>query len=394
MNQQTVQTEPILPGQWLGMLGGGQLGRMFCQAAQRMGYRVVVLDPDPVSPTGMLADRHLVCGYDDVSGLEALAAQCAAVSTEFENVPASTLEWLAQRVCVRPSAGAVAIAQDRLREKAFLVQAGVPVAPHAPAVHGAALAHVDAALFPGILKRARLGYDGKGQARVADRAQALRAWQALGATDCVLEAHLPLAFEVSVVLARDAAGHCAVYPPLRNVHRDGILAATWADALESEPQLAQQAQALAQRIAARLDYVGVLCVEFFVLNDGRLLVNEIAPRPHNSGHVTMDGSVCSQFEQQVRVLAGMPLGDTSSLRSAIMLNILGDIWFQAGTDIAREPDWARVLALSGTHLHLYGKQSVRKGRKMGHINIVGATPTLTQRTAAQAAQILGMEFIS
>lgn len=384
----------ILPGDWLGMLGGGQLGRMFCQAAQRMGYRVAVLDPDPDSPAGALADRHIATDYEDEAGLAALAGQCAAITTEFENVPAATLRRLAERCSVRPGAGAVAIAQDRAVEKAFLVRTGIPVAPHAAVGTADALADVPDALFPGILKRARLGYDGKGQVRVASRAQARQAWHDLGGVDCVLEALQPLAFEVSVVLARDAVGRLAAWPPLRNEHREGILAVTVADALADQPALAQEAGRLASRIAQGLEYVGVLCVEFFVLDDGRLLVNEIAPRPHNSGHCTLDGSICSQFEQQVRVLAGMPLGDTASRCSAIMLNILGDAWFTGDGDETREPAWEQVLAIPGACLHLYGKRSVRRGRKMGHVNVVGATPEQAHQRMAQVADALRIAFTS
>lgn len=376
------------------MLGGGQLGRMFCHAAQRLGYRVAVLDPDPDSPAGAVADRHIQTGYDDPVGLDQLAAQCRAITTEFENIPAQTLATLAQRVTVRPGADAVSIAQDRIREKAFFVQSGVAVAPYAEIRGTNDIRSAPDSLFPGILKAARFGYDGKGQARVLDRQQAIAALKEFGAVDCVLEALLPLAFEVSIVLARNHSGAAAHYPPIRNEHREGILAVSSSDALALQPDLAQSAVESALVIAETLNYVGVLCVEFFVLDDGTLLVNEVAPRPHNSGHYTLDASITSQFEQQVRVLAGMPLGSSGTTQAAIMLNLLGDLWFEPGSDQPREPAWGRVLDVDGAHLHLYGKSSVRKGRKMGHINVVGSSPAKVQEAAAQVAEALGMSWNS
>lgn len=382
----------LLPGEWLGMLGGGQLGRMFCHAAQSMGYRVAVLDPDADSPAGAVADLHIRSSYDDASGLSQLAGRCRAITTEFENIPAQSLADLAQHVQVRPGASAVAITQDRIREKSFFVQAGVPVAPYAEILDEAAIQAAPDALFPGILKAARFGYDGKGQARVQSRAEALAALRDFGNVPCVLEALLPLSNEVSIVLARDHHGTIACYPPVQNLHRDGILAISMSDALSLQPDLAQQAKLAASAIAEQLDYVGVLCVEFFVLHDGRLIVNEVAPRPHNSGHYTMDASASSQFEQQVRTLAGMPLGATDSVQPAVMLNVLGDIWFLDGRDQPQEPAWDRVLALPGVHVHLYGKTVVRRGRKMGHVNVVAASAQLVQQRAEQAAQILGIVF--
>lgn len=382
----------ILPGDWLGMLGGGQLGRMFCHAAQRMGYRVAVLDPDPDSPAGVIADLHIQSAYDDKTGLERLVQRCRAISTEFENVPADTLAWLAGHAHVRPDAKAVAVTQDRIREKAFFSEQGVPVAPYAAIQHIDDIQATSDHLYPGILKAARLGYDGKGQVHVANQEQARQAFVELGQVDCVLEAMLPLANEVSVILARDAAGSLTCYPPVHNEHRNGILAISTSNALQDDPSLAQQAIQLASSIAVKLDYVGVLCIEFFILEDGSLIVNEMAPRPHNSGHYTMDASISSQFEQQVRVLAGMPLGNTSSHSPAIMINILGDIWFTHDSDSPQEPAWGRVLAIPGAHLHLYGKTSVRRGRKMGHVNIVGASPQETREAARHVAQILRIPF--
>lgn len=383
---------PIAPGDWLGMIGGGQLGRMFCHAAQSLGYKVAVLDPDAASPAGAVADMHIQASYDDESGLKQLAARCKAVTTEFENVPAQSLQMLAaQGASVRPAAPAVAIVQDRISEKAFIQSAGVPVAPYVP-VHSAA--DLDAApdtLFPGILKAARLGYDGKGQARVSNRQEAQQAFADFGVA-CVLEALMPLASELSVVMARGADGKTAFYPPAQNEHREGILAVSSVDALAAGQALAALAVQAAHAIAEGLQYVGVLCVEFFVLQDGSLIVNEIAPRPHNSGHYTMNASISSQFEQQVRVTAGLPLGSTASQCSVVMLNILGDVWFDPVTNSKREPDWAAVLAVPGAKLHLYGKAEARRGRKMGHVNVLGASLPEAQAAAAQVAQVLGMPF--
>ncbi len=383
---------PVMPGQWLGMLGGGQLGRMFCHAAQQMGYRVAVLDPDPASPAGAVADWHIQQPYDETDALDALAQRCLAITTEFENVPAQSLAWLEERVVVRPNASAVAVVQDRIREKAFFVEAGVPVAPYAEIIHERDLDQAPVDLFPGILKAARFGYDGKGQVRVQSVAEAHAAWHELGGVACVLEALMPLKQEVSVVLARDHRDHIACYPATANEHRDGILAVSTSDALEPSSPLASQARDAAAAIARQLDYVGVMCVEFFILEDNRLVANEVAPRPHNSGHYTMDGCLCSQFEQQVRMVAGMPVGPTGNTHSTIMLNILGDIWFQDGADEPREPAWDQVLAIPEARLHLYGKTQVRHGRKMGHVNIVADNLAQARLAASNVAGILGIAW--
>ena len=379
---------PLAPGAWLGVLGGGQLGRMFCQAAQALGYRVAVLDPAESCPAGVVADAHICAAYDDAAGLDQLARRCAAVTTEFENVPADSLRHLARTRITAPAGDAVAVAQDRLAEKSYIQAAGVPVAPHA-AIH--TLADVDSCadtLFPGILKTVRLGYDGKGQVRVASRDEARQAFGALHGVPCILEALQPLDYEISVVVARDLHGRAVSYPPSRNTHRDGILALSIVDG--SVPAaIADQARAQALSLASHLNYHGVLCVEFFVLRDGRVLANEMAPRPHNSGHYTQDGCLVSQFEQQARVMAGLPLGDTDTLRPAAMLNLLGDLWFDA-QGRTREPDWASVLAVPGTRLHLYGKADARRGRKMGHINILGADAAQLHTRIARVAAVLGL----
>jgi 5-(carboxyamino)imidazole ribonucleotide synthase len=381
----------ILPGATLGVLGGGQLGRMFVHAAQAMGYFTAVLDPDADSPAGLVSHHHIRTGYDDPQGLAALAQACAAVTTEFENVPAAALDTLARSLPVSPAGSAVAIAQDRAREKAHFVQCGVPVAPHAVIETPAQLAAVDAALLPGILKTARLGYDGKGQARVRTPGELAAAWEQLGRVPCVLEQMLPLAHECSVIVARGRDGTVVHLPVQRNLHRGGILAVTEVYEGNLPPALASQALAAAKSVANGLQYVGVLCVEFFVLQDGRLVVNEIAPRPHNSGHYSQDACDVSQFALQVRCMAGLPLTPPRQHSPAIMLNLLGDLWFAHGGDAPASPAWDRVLALPGCHLHLYGKTQPKRGRKMGHLNVTGSTAEQVRATALQAADILGIE---
>lgn len=389
----TATVFPIAPGNWLGVMGGGQLGRMFCHAAQSLGYKVAVLDPAAQCPAGATADLHIQSAYDDPQGLDRLAGLCRATTTEFENVPAASLERLAARSRVSPSALAVAVAQDRIREKAFILDMGIQVAPYAVI---RTLADIDAApanLFPGILKAATLGYDGKGQLRVKTRAQAREALASFRQAPCVLEALLPLAAEISLVIARDFTGQTALYPVAVNEHRDGILAvSTVAAGLATDTALHAQASAAALAIAQGLDYHGVLCVEFFVLEDGRLIVNEMAPRPHNSGHYTMNACIASQFEQQARIMAGMPLGSTRGVCPAIMLNILGDVWFDNHSGTMREPDWAAVLAAPNAKLHLYGKLEARRGRKMGHVTVLGATLEEARAEASQVARALGVSF--
>lgn len=378
----------IAPGEWLGLLGGGQLGRMFCHAAQSMGYRVAVLDPGKEGPAASVADMHICANYEDQGALLKLAQHCRAVTTEFENVPARSLEALSVHCRVAPGAGAVRIVQDRIEEKAFITSQGVAVAPHVPVRSAEDLSKAPATLFPGILKVARLGYDGKGQARVQSREEALRAFESFGGVPCVLEAMLGLASELSVVLARGLDGHIEIFPVARNVHHQGILAISTVDVMPL-PQAAEATEA-AIRIAQGLEYVGVLCVEFFVLQDGRLLVNEIAPRPHNSGHFSMNACVTSQFEQQARVMAGLPLGSTRLLTPVIMLNILGDAWHADASHEKREPNWPAVLSMPGTSLHLYGKREARRGRKMGHVNCTGLTLDQARLTANRVVEALGL----
>jgi 5-(carboxyamino)imidazole ribonucleotide synthase len=373
----------IAPGATLGLLGGGQLGRMFTVAARTLGYRVTVLDPDPLSPAAEFATGHLNTAYTHPVSLAELAQTCAAVTTEFENAPAEALDTLAEKTVVRPSGNAVAVAQDRSREKGFIASHGLPVGPFAdvrgPADFDAALAAVK---LPAILKTARFGYDGKGQAAIASRADLERVFESWKRVPCVLEERLALELEISVILARAADGRIEVFPVAENLHARGILDITIAPARIPDA-LAAQATELASRLADALDYVGVLAVEMFVVG-GRLLVNEIAPRPHNSGHYTIDACRTSQFEQQVRVLCGLPLGDPTLHTPAVMVNLLGEIWGGG------EPRWEAVLRHAGAHLHLYGKREPRPGRKMGHVTVCEASLARALEVAMAIRHDLGI----
>ncbi|MFN9472425.1 5-(carboxyamino)imidazole ribonucleotide synthase [Acidovorax sp.] len=385
----TTLSAPLLPGATLGVLGGGQLGRMFVHTAQAMGYFTAVLDADPTSPAGLVSHHHIETGYEDAAGLAELARVADAVTTEFENVPATALAALGALRPVSPAAGAVAVAQDRAQEKAHFMRCGVACAPYAVIETAEQLAAVPADLLPGILKTARMGYDGKGQVRVKTAAELAAAWDSVGQVACVLEKMLPLALECSVIVARGADGACVHLPVQRNLHREGILAVTEVHAGNLPDALARQAIAGAISIAVGLSYVGVLCVEFFVLQDGSLVVNEIAPRPHNSGHYSQNACDVSQFELQVRTMAGLPLTQPRQHSPAVMLNLLGDLWFAADGS-AQTPPWAEVLALPGTHLHLYGKRDAKRGRKMGHLNITADSADAARATALKAAALLGI----
>lgn len=408
--------QPRMPGT-LGVLGGGQLGRMFVHAAQTLGFRTVVLDPDPHSPAGQVAHRHLRAAYTDEAALAEMAQACDAVTTEFENVPAQALRALAAHRPVAPSAEAVATCQHRALEKAHFKACGVPCVPHARLESPADLQAIGEELFPAILKTATLGYDGKGQARVERLADLPLAWAALREVPCLLEKRVALAAELSVVVARDAAGHVVHLPVQQNLHRDGILAVTVVPAPDVPHDVAAQAVQRARAVAESLGYVGVLCVEFFLLEDGSLLANEMAPRPHNSGHYSIDACDLSQFDLQLRAMAGLPLVMPRLHSPAVMLNLLGDLWFQgrqgdehgvagdgfdaaprsmggaagsAADPVAVEPPWAQVLALPGVHLHLYGKTEPRHGRKMGHLTVTAADAATAIAVAAKAARRLGL----
>jgi 5-(carboxyamino)imidazole ribonucleotide synthase len=364
---------------------------MFVHAAQVHGYRVVVLEPDMASPAGGSAEQQLKAPYLDAAALLQLGQSCQAVTTEFENVPAAALRDLAQHCQVAPSADAVEVCQHRVREKACFARAGVPCAPHARLASLADAANPAlAGLLPGILKTASMGYDGKGQARVSTLANLQAAWQALGEVECVLEQRLDLRTEISVIVARGADGQMVHLPVQQNLHRDGILAVTQVPAPDVDAATAQAAVARAQQLAQTLSYVGVLCVEFFVLQDGSLVANEMAPRPHNSGHYSIDACDISQFDLQVRTLTGLPLVQPRQHSAAVMLNLLGDLWFDGVSASPQTPGWARVLALPGARLHLYGKHEPRRGRKMGHLTLTADSMHAAREQAQVAAQSLGL----
>ncbi|UXY15722.1 5-(carboxyamino)imidazole ribonucleotide synthase [Chitiniphilus purpureus] len=361
--------KPILPPAMLGILGGGQLGRMFAVAARTMGYRVTVLDPDPAAPAAAFADVHLCRPYTDEAALHTLADSCAAVTTEFENVNADSMRWLAaQGVPVSPSGDCVAIAQDRIAEKTFVRQAGLATAPFLAVRTARDLEGDLSPYLPGILKTARLGYDGKGQARVETAEAARYALSEFKHQPCVLEKLMPLQTEISVIVTRSARNEVTSFPVAENQHAGGILDVSIVPA-RVPAGVAERARAMAMQLAEALDYVGVLAVEFFVLQDDTLVINEMAPRPHNSGHYTLDATLTSQFEQQVRAMCGLYPGRTELLSPVVMVNLLGDVWGETG----EEPDWEILLTAPNTKLHLYGKAQARIGRKMGHFNVLAAS---------------------
>jgi 5-(carboxyamino)imidazole ribonucleotide synthase len=388
--------EPILPGSYLGILGGGQLGRMFTQAAQAMGYKVCVLDPGADSPAGSIAEKYIQANYTDKAALQEMASICQSVSTEFENVPAQALDELeALGVFVAPRSSCVSLAQNRVAEKKFLAtwkaETNIGPVPYFVIEHDADIANVPADLFPAILKTARMGYDGKGQVTVNAAQELTLAWNELGRVPCVLEKRMELDFEVSALVVRGYDDAVVAYPVSQNIHRDGILHTSTVPAPSLKPQQEKKIIDAAKALIRKIDYVGVLCVEFFVLKGGDIVANEIAPRPHNSGHYTMNACVTSQFEQQVRAMARLPLGDTRLLSSVSMLNLLGDLWFEGSEDRPIEPAWNIVLAHPDAKLHLYGKSEPRMGRKMGHINCLGESLNQARQSCAAVAGELGIE---
>ena len=357
----------IEPGAAIGVLGGGQLGRMFAIAARRMGYRVHTYSPDFDTPTGQVSDVEVEAPYDDLDAVASFARAVRVVTFEFENVPAATAEEAARHAPVRPSGHVLHVTQNRLREKDFLRRAGVPVAPYAPVRSEAEARAAGVAVgFPAVLKSAAWGYDGKGQARVASEAELLAAHAALGGAEAVLEAFVDFRCELSVVAARGLDGAFIHYGLLENHHARHILDITVAPA-RCPSRVRSEAAEIARCLLERLDVTGVLCVELFLTRDDRLIVNELAPRPHNSGHLTFDACVTSQFEQQLRAICGLPLGSSELLRPAAMANLLGDLWQQG-----RAPDWSRACVDPNVKLHLYGKARAYPGRKMGHLTAFGA----------------------
>ena len=373
----------ILPGATLGVLGGGQLGRMFTAEARRMGYRVVVLDPDPVAPAGQLADHHIVRSWRDPDALAELARTCDALTIEFDNAPTDVLRAMAAHLPVRPGADAVAITQDRCEEKRFLNAIDVPTAEWAAVQRGDPVneAWRSIGAVTAILKTARTDAGGKGQEIIASSEELPAALVRLGNVPCILERRVPLTCEISVMVSRGIDGTVVTWPVAENVHRDGILHTSVVPAMVAD-DVALEAQALAERIVERMDYVGVMGVECFVVDGNRLLVNELAPRAHNSGHWTLDGSLTSQFEQQVRALTGLPLGATAAHAPVAMVNLLGDLWRNG------EPHWERALTMPKVRLHLYGKRDPRPGRKMGHLTAMADTPKLALDTALIAWRFL------
>lgn len=359
---------PLAKGSWLGILGGGQLGRMSAEAARRLGYRVRTYDPAPQACAAAVADEHVTAAWDDGAALDRFAEGCGRITLEFENIPPATVERLSRRVACHPAAAALATCQNRRREKEFLRASGIPCAPFevvaAPGDLAPALARIG---FPSVLKTADFGYDGKGQAKLPDAgADLAAAWARMGGASAVLEGWVPFDLEISVLVARGADGATAAFPPAENHHRNHILHLSLSPA-RIPADLARRAESLACDVAGRLGLVGLLGVEMFVVGD-RLLVNELAPRPHNSGHQTLDANVTSQFEQHIRAVCGLPLGDPSALRPAAMVNLLGDLWKEG-----REPDWSPVRRDPAARLHLYGKGRPAPGRKMGHVTVTAAT---------------------
>lgn len=359
---------PFLPGAVLGVLGGGQLGRMFAIAARTMGYRVSVLAPGEDTPTGQIAYRETRAAYDDLEAVDRFAREVDVVTFEFENIPAAAVDVAARHAPVRPCGDLLLATQNRRREKATLAGHGLPVARHAVLTGQGDVASAATSVgFPAVVKTASWGYDGKGQRMVADADELATALTELGSGPWVMEEFVRFDAEISVVGARGVDGEVALYDPVLNHHSNHILDVTLCPAPVSA-ETRERAQDLTRRVLEAFDVVGVLCVEFFLLPDGGLVVNEVAPRPHNSGHVTIDSHVCSQFEQQVRAVCGLPLGTAErKVPAAAMANLLGDLWAD-GT-----PDWSALLAHPGVRLHLYGKGEARPGRKMGHLSVAAAT---------------------
>jgi 5-(carboxyamino)imidazole ribonucleotide synthase len=376
----------------IGILGGGQLGRMFCHAAQQLGFKTTVLDADNTSPAGLIAHEHIQAAYDDLTALKQLAQHCEAITTEFENVPADSLAYLATITPVYPSHTAVRVCQDRTLEKQWFADCQIACAPNVTLTQAQDCLTVSSDLFPAILKTAQMGYDGKGQITVHTHHDLLLAFKQLGSVRCVLEKKLPLAYEISVIVARSTDGVVVNLPVQQNNHVGGVLALTQVPAPNISAEQTKQAIDAATMIAQRLEYVGVLCVEFFILQDGSLVANELAPRPHNSGHYSIEACDINQFQLQVRTVTGLPLIQPRQIQAAVMVNILGDIWFNSpDNDAVCEPNWTSILNISGVHLHLYGKTTPKIGRKMGHITVTADTLEHAQVKAKQCCEYLGLQ---
>ncbi len=371
----------VLPGGTLGVLGSGQLGRMFAIAARRFGYRIHVLSPESDTPTGQVADKEIQASYQDLKAVEDFAAEVDVVTFEFENVDSQTVEAIERNTRVHPAGRVLHTTQHRLREKNFLQSISVPVTPFAAIRSQEDLENAASTHAPGVLKTAAWGYDGKGQVKVEAPTDAIAAWEQIDRAEAIFEKFVDFNQELSIVAARGQDGECAFYGPMANLHENHILSISVCPGGFSE-KVTSEAQEITRAILEALNYVGTLCVEFFLTQDGSLLVNELAPRPHNSGHLTIDGHRTCQFEQQVRAIAGLPLGSPAQIKPAAMVNLLGDVW-QNG-----DPDWSSALANNNLKLHLYGKREARVGRKMGHINILSDTPESAKQLAVSALQSL------
>jgi 5-(carboxyamino)imidazole ribonucleotide synthase len=375
-------TRVIPPGSTIGVFGSGQLGRMMAIAARRMGYHVHTYSPAEETPTGQVADLEIAAEYEDLDAIRAFAKGVHVITFEFENVSTEAAAAAAEIVPVRPSGAALHITQQRAREKGFLADRGFPATPCASVATVDELAVALGQIgVPAILKTASFGYDGKGQHRIDSIEDAERTWSLVGHQEAVVERVVDFSHELSVVGARGLDGAFAHFGAIENTHKNHILDLSVAPA-QISPELALEAVHMTRKVMEELDYVGVLCVEFFLTRDGRLLVNEIAPRPHNSGHLTFDACVTSQFEQQVRAICGLPLGSTIQMRPAAMVNLLGDLWANG------EPDWSGALALPEIKLHLYGKTEPRPGRKMGHITALADTVDEAIEKAIAARDLL------
>ena len=373
---------PVLPGSTLGIFGSGQLGRMLAFEAKRLGYTVHVFSPGENTPAGQVADVELSAPYEDAEAVQHFANSVDVITVEFENIPVEALELAHSLTPVHPSPNVLHIAQNRLREKRFLYEQGLPVTPFRELSSAEAL---DTALnelgTPAVMKTAGFGYDGKGQAIVETLEEAREAYKSLGGGTVILESFITYQQEISVIAARSATGEYADFGVIENDHENHILDVSVAPSTLPET-IQKEALRLTRAVLESLDVVGVMCVEFFLTEEGALLINEVAPRPHNSGHLTIEGCVTSQFEQQLRAVCGLPLGATDFVRPVAIANLLGDVWQQG------EPDWEKVLEMKGVYLHLYGKAEARVGRKMGHLTALGETVEEAREKVVRARAVL------